>query len=134
MKTNAILFGGIGVFCLVVAIIYGVVTGMGELAGFPLLLLTAGLGLMLWWYLRSTDKNAQEEMFSDNPDGEIADMNGNYGDFYPWSWWPIGLAAALALVVFGLAIDWWVVFLSMIPVIFFITGWVMEGNRKTYAH
>ena len=37
-------------------------------------------------------------------------------------------------MTFGLAIDWWVLYLSALPVIFFITGWVMEGNRKTYAH
>ncbi|MGO1523170.1 MAG: aa3-type cytochrome oxidase subunit IV [Nesterenkonia sp.] len=134
MKTNYILFGGIGVFLLVVTIAYGWATGMGELAGFPLLLLTAGMGFMLWWYLRSTAKNAQEEMFGDDPDSEISDMSGNYGDFYPWSWWPLGLGAALAFVTFGLAIDWWVLYLSALPVIFFITGWVMEGNRKTYAH
>lgn len=134
MRTSTILFGGIGVFLLVVTVVYGVWTGMGELAGFPLLLLTAGLGVMLWWYLRSTDKNAQEEMFADDPEGEISDMNGNYGDFYPWSWWPLGVGAALALFSFGLAVDWWVVFYSLIPIVFFITGWVLEGNRKTYAH
>lgn len=134
MKVSFILFGGIGVFLLVVTVVYGVWTQMGELAGFPLLLLTAGLGFMLWWYLRSTAKNAPEVMDSDNPEGEITDMSGNYGDFYPWSWWPLGLAFALAFVVFGLAIDWWLVFLSILPLIFFITGWVMEGNRKTYAH
>lgn len=134
MKTNVILFGGIGVFLLVVSIAYGVVTGLDELAGFPLLLLTAGLGFMIWWYLRATDKNAPEPMDSDNPEGEITDMSGNYGGFYPWSWWPIGVGFALSFVVFGLAIDWWVLYLSAIPVIFFITGWVLEGNRKTYAH
>lgn len=134
MRTNAMVFGIIGVFFLVVAIIYGIWSEMGELAGFPLLLLTAGLGFMPWWYLRATEKNAAEPMDSDNPEGEISDMTGNYGGFYPWSWWPLGLGAALALFVFGLAVDWWVVFYSLIPVVFFIVGWVMEGNRKTYAH
>lgn len=134
MKTSFVLFGGIGVFALVVAIIYGWWSGLQELAGFPLLLLTAGLGFMLWWYLRATDKNRPESMDGDNPEGEIADISGNYGDFYPWSWWPIGLAAAMAMVFFGLAIDWWFVFLAVIPAVFFVTGWVMEGNRKTYAH
>lgn len=134
MKTNVALFGGIGLFCLVVAFIYGFVTGFGELAGFPLLLLTAGLGFMLWWYLRSTDKHAQEAMDGDNPQGEISDMAGNYGDFFPWSWWPLGLGFSLAFAFFGIAIDWWVFFLSLIPGLFFITGWVLEGNRKTYAH
>lgn len=133
MRTNVALFGGIGVFVLIVAFVYGFVTGFDELAGFPLLLLTAGLGFMLWWYLRSTDKH-HETLDGDNPEGEISDMAGNYGDFTPWSWWPIGLGGSLAFLFFGLAIDWWVLLLGLIPGLFFITGWVMEGNRKTYAH
>lgn len=133
MKTNIVIFGGIGLFCLVVAFIYGFVTGFGELAGFPLLLLTAGLGFMLWWYLRSADKH-HATMDSDNPEGEVADMAGNYGQFFPWSWWPLGLGFSLAFLFFGLAIDWWVFLLACIPGVFFLTGWVMEGNRKTYAH
>lgn len=133
MRTNIVLFGGIGVFLLIVAFAYGFVTGFGELAGFPLLLLTAGLGFMLWWYLRSADKH-HEMLDGDNPEGEIAVMAGNYGDFYPWSWWPLGLGFSLAFVFFGIAIDWWVFLLGTLPVLFFVTGWVMEGNRKTYAH
>ena len=133
MKTNIGIFAALGVFCLVVAFIYGFVTGFTELAGFPLLLLTAGLGFMLWWYLRSTDKH-HGAMDGDNPEGEIADMAGNYGEFYPWSWWPLGLGASLAFLFFGIAIDWWVFLIACIPAVFFITGWVMEGNRKTYAH
>lgn len=133
MRTNIVLFGGIGVFIIVVAFIYGFVTGFDELAGFPLLLLTAGLGFMLWWYLRSTDKH-HETMDSDNPEGDISDMAGNYGQFYPWSWWPLGLGFTLAFLFFGIAIDWWVFLIACLAGVFFITGWVMEGNRKTYAH
>lgn len=134
MKTNIVLFLFIGVFCLVVAFIYGFVTGFEELAGFPLLLLTAGLGFMIWWYLQATDKHSQEVMDGDNPDGEIQDMAGNYGEFAPWSWWPLGLGFSLAFVFFGMAYDWWVVFIACIPAIYFVTGWVMEYNRKRYAH
>ena len=134
MKTSYVLFFGIGIFLLVVTAAYGIVTQLDELAGFPLLLLTAGLGFMIWYYLWATDKNRDEVMDGDNAEGEITDMRGNYGDFYPWSWWPIGLGFGLAFVAFGLAIDWWVLFLGVLPVAFFITGWALEGNRKTYAH
>lgn len=133
MKTNIAVFGGIGVFLLLVAFIYGFVTGFDELAGFPLLLLSAGLGLMLWFYLRMTAKNS-EVMDSDRSGGEIHEMAGNYGDFAPWSWWPLGLGASCALVVFGLAYDWWVLGIALVPTLFFTVGWVMEYNRKRYAH
>lgn len=133
MKTNIGLFGSLGVFVLVIAFVYGFVTGFDELAGFPLLLLTAGLGFMLWFYLRLTAKNS-EVMDGDNPEGEIADMNGTYGEFAPWSWWPLGLGFSVAFAFFGIAIDWWVFFIACIPVLFFVTGWVMEFNRKRYAH
>lgn len=133
MKTNEWLFGGIGVFALVVGAIYGFLTGFEELAGFPLLLLTGGLGLMLWFYLRQTAKHS-ETMDSDNPAGDIHQQTGNYGEFAPWSWWPLGVGFSCAFVFFGMAIDWWVVFIGAIPVLFFVTGWVMEYNRKRYAH
>ncbi|GAA1169582.1 MULTISPECIES: cytochrome c oxidase subunit 4 [Nesterenkonia] len=133
MKTNSGLFGLLGVFVLLVAFIYGFVTGFEELAGFPLLLLTAGLGFMLWFYLRLTAKHS-EVMDSDNPEGEIHQQAGNYGEFAPWSWWPLGLGFSSAFVFFGMAYDWWVVFIGAIPAIFFVTGWVLEYNRKRYAH
>lgn len=144
MKTNIGLFLALGVFCLVVAGIYAFLTmnwsaaGSGEQTGlewvgFICLLLTAGLGFMLWFYLRLTAKNS-EVMDGDNPQGEIADMNGTYGEFAPWSWWPLGLGFSAAFAFFGIAIDWWVFFIACIPVLFFVTGWVMEFNRKRYAH
>ncbi len=133
MKANIAIFGWLGVFVLIVAFVYGFLTGFEELAGFPLLLLTAGLGFMLWFYLRLTAKNS-EVMDGDNPEGEIADMHGNYGEFAPWSWWPLGLGFSAAFAFFGIAIDWWVFFLACIPTLFFVTGWVMEFNRKRYAH
>ena len=133
MKTNVALFGGIGLFALIVAFVYGFVTGFEELAGFPLLLLTGGLGVMLWFYLGITAKNT-EQMDGDDPSGEIHQMTGNYGEFAPWSWWPLGLGLACALLVLGLAVDWWVFFLALIPGLFFLVGWVMEYNRKRYAH
>ncbi|MGJ9371967.1 cytochrome c oxidase subunit 4 [Nesterenkonia sp. CF4.4] len=133
MKANIGLFLGLGVFVLIVAFIYGFWSGWSDLAGFPLLLLTAGMGFMLWFYLRMVAKN-HDVLDGDNPEGEIEHMAGNYGEFAPWSWWPLGLGFSAAFAFFGLAIDWWVFFLALIPGLFFITGWVLEFNRKRYAH
>ncbi|WP_146341628.1 MULTISPECIES: cytochrome c oxidase subunit 4 [Nesterenkonia] len=145
MRTNIALFGGIGAFVLLVAVIYAFITlnwatvGSGqelgiEWVGFICLLLTAGLGFMLWWYLRSTAKHQPEVMDADNPEGEIHQMTGNYGEFTPWSWWPLGLGGALAFMFFGFAVDWWVFMFSLIPILFFISGWVLENNRGHYRH
>lgn len=133
MKINATLFGSLAAFYLVIAFVYGFVTGFEELAGFPLLLLTAGLGFMLWFYLRLTAKH-HHVMDGDNPGGEIHEQAGVYGDFAPWSWWPLGLGFSSAMVFFGVAIGWWFFFIGCIPALFFVTGWVMEYNRKRYAH
>lgn len=133
MKTNVTIFGGIGLFVLIIAFVYGFVTDFNELAGFPLLLLTAGLGFMLWWYLRGIVKK-QPVMDGDKENGEISDMHGTYGDFAPWSWWPIGFGAAAAAVFGGIAIDWWVFLFMLIPTFFFVTGLIMEFNRKRYVH
>ncbi|WP_022872833.1 cytochrome c oxidase subunit 4 [Nesterenkonia alba] len=144
MKTNIVIFGGLGVFLVIVTAVYAFLTynwesaGSGGLQGVEwvgviCMLLAAGLGFMLWWYLRSTDKHAGP-MDGDNPEGEISDMAGNYGEFAPWSWWPLGLGATFAVLVFGVAVDWWIVLLGLIPALFFITGWVMEFNRGRYRH
>ena len=144
MKTNIGLFLALGLFCLVVAGVYAFLTvnwtvpGSGEQTGlewvgFVCLLLTAGLGLMLWFYLRLTAKNS-EAMDSDNPEGEIEEMKGNYGDFAPWSWWPFVIGIAVTFVFVGLALGWWLVYIGGAIALIGLVGHIFEFSRGPHAH
>ena len=50
----------------------------------------------------------------DRKDAEIADGAGELGFFPPYSWWPLWCAAALGVIVFGVAVGaWWLVIIGV---------------------
>ena len=133
MKVAANIFWIIGLFFIAAATLYGFWVEWTEWAGIPAIYAVGGMSWMIAWYLNVTERKYGVGP-ADDADGQIADYAGTYGTFAPWSWWPIGLGASAAFLFFGLAIDWWVFLLGLIPGLFFVTGWVMEFNRKRYAH
>ena len=49
----------------------------------------------------------------DRKDAEIADGAGELGFFPPYSWWPLWCGAALAVIVYGMALGaWWLVIIG----------------------
>ncbi|NHN55959.1 cytochrome c oxidase subunit 4 [Calidifontibacter sp. DB0510] len=129
MKTEAKLFVFIGLFAVTMAVIYGIFTAQSpqglEPVGLVALILTAGLGIMcgffFWWTGRKTDLRPD-----DDPDGDIAAIEGDYGFFSPHSWWPLFLGAACGLVMFGAAVGWWLVILAMPLLVLAVIGWTFE--------
>ena len=47
----------------------------------------------------------------DRKDGEIADGAGELGFFPPYSWWPLWCALTLAVIVYGIALGLWWLFI-----------------------
>ena len=70
----------------------------------------------------------------DRLDAEIDDGEAEQGFFSPWSWWPISLAASLALVFAGIAVGFWVAFIGAGFLAISIVGWVYEYYRGRFAH
>ncbi len=134
MKTTIKTFILLGVFCVVVGMVYGYLTGFQELAGFPALLAVAAMSFMLAVYLWLVDRSTGAMLPEDREDGEIVEMCGDYGAFSPWSWWPLLLGIGCAIFVLALAIDWWIVGLSAPVLVLGLFGLIFEHSRGDHAH
>jgi hypothetical protein len=134
MKTEARLFLSVAAFFVVVTIGYAVWTaqpnsfshGHVEWAGTVALLLSAGLtglaGSFFWFVSRRIDARPE-----DRGDGEIAESAGELGFFSPGSYWPIGLAAAATVLGTGLSfVQWWLVIVGLLLMLFMVGGLVFE--------
>ncbi len=133
MKIESLVFLVPGAFFLLMAIIYGALTGFQELVGFPAILLSAGLAFMIGIYFRMLAKRhgVREE---DRDDAEIADLAGDQGLYAPWSWWPfvLGLGAALSFV--ALAVGFWIMVPAVIVSLIGLLGWVFEYSTGRFSH
>ena len=134
MKTTVKTFILLAVFCLVVGMVYGYLTGFQELAGFPALLAVAAMSLMLAVYLWLVDHSTGAMLPEDREDGEIVEMSGDYGAFSPWSWWPLLLGIGCAIFVTALAVGWWIIGLAVPVVLLGLIGLIFEHSRGEHAH
>ncbi|GAA4702193.1 MULTISPECIES: cytochrome c oxidase subunit 4 [Kocuria] len=134
MKTTVKTFILLAVFCLVVGMVYGYLTGFQELAGFPALLAVAAMSLMLAVYLWLVDRSTGAMLPEDREDGEIVEMSGDYGAFSPWSWWPLLLGIGCAIFVTALAVGWWIIGLAVPVVLLGLIGLIFEHSRGEHAH
>lgn len=133
MKVNIKLFTILGVFFIIVGTIYGFWVRWTEWAGIPALYAVGAMVLMIAFYLQLTD-NKYGDGPSDESEGEISEYAGEYGRFAPWSWWPLGLGTACAIIFAGLAIGWWVFYIGIGAALFFLVGWVFEYSKGDHAH
>ena len=132
MKTEALVFGLVGVFGLVMAPIYGHFTHWEEPVGSVGLFLAAGLGFMVAFYFWLTGARIGYRP-DDTPLGEIAEQEGEYGDFTPHSWWPLWLGLTSSIMFLGLAVGWWVFAIGAFFGVFALVGWVFERYKGQYA-
>jgi hypothetical protein len=129
MRTETKLFAFWTAFFLIVAVIYAWFTYGRELAGTAALAVTALISATLTFYLWLTGRRTAARP-EDDPTGEIAAAEGDYGYFAPQSIWPVLVAVAASIACFGIALGWWLVMLD-VPVAFFaIIGWTFEHFRS----
>lgn len=138
MRASAQIFWILGIFFLIVAIGYGVVTGnyepLGiETAGFPALLGTAGLAFMIAMAL-SLAARKNDVGPSDDLDAEVADHGGVQGSFAPYSWAPLWAAIGAALCFLGVAAGWWIFAFGVIFSLYGILSWVLEFSVGQHEH
>ncbi|MDN5821920.1 MAG: cytochrome c oxidase subunit 4 [Brachybacterium sp.] len=138
MRTSAKIFWILGVFFLVVAIIYGFLTyryePLGiETVGFPAVLALSALGFMiamaLTIALRKHDQGA-----SDDLEGEVSESAGVQGSFAPYSWAPLWLAIGAALCFLGVAAGWWIFAFGILFATYGLITWVLEFSSGQHAH
>jgi hypothetical protein len=133
LRVESWLFGAGTFFFAPVGVVYGILTSWREPVGFVGLFLTAGLSLMVGWYLWFTSRHIDARP-EDDPQAPIEAAAGEYGFFSPHSWWPLPLAAASALVFLGAAVGWWIALIGVGLSGLALIGWVFEYWRGAHAH
>jgi hypothetical protein len=104
-----------------------------EYAGSIGLLLAAVAAALIAFYVGRVHSAQGGELPEDRVDAEIDDGDAEQGFYSPWSWWPLMLAASLALVFLGLATGFWVSFIGAGFLVIALIGWVFEYYRGNFA-
>jgi hypothetical protein len=129
MKTSWILFVGLAIFYAILTVVYWQLGG--EAVGITAIALSAGLALIVGFYLWFTDRRLGNLLPEDNQQGEIADSAGEIGFFSPHSWWPLPVALSASALALGLIIGWWLVLLALGALIVSIMGLVLEYEKPS---
>jgi len=132
VKLEAKLFLYGILFFVPVGVIYAVWSD-GEPVGTLGIPLVGGLVGMIGGYLALLARRIDARP-EDDPLGEIEQGAGDQGVYSPWSWWPLAIALAAALVFAGLAMGWWLVGLGSVLGLVALVGFVFEFSRGQHAH
>ena len=127
MKVNWQLFGGLGVFYVLVTIIYWQVGG--ESVGIGGMLLAACLAGMVGFYIWFTQKRIGVTLPEDNLTAEIIDGAGELGFYSPHSWWPLPVALSACTMGLGLIVGWWLTIIGIGAIMISIIGMVTEYEK-----
>ena len=129
MKTSWILFLGLALFYVIMAVIYWQVGG--EPVGITAIALSAGLSLIVGFYLWFTARRLGNVLPEDNLQGEIADSAGELGFYSPHSWWPLPVALSACTLGLGLIIGWWLVLIGVGSLLISVLGLVLQYERPS---
>jgi drug/metabolite transporter (DMT)-like permease len=143
MRDNVILWWVLTAFFALVGVVYtgwniiaspndGLVQKI-EWVGTVALFFAAFMGAMVAFYLDRT-RNAQGgELPEDILTADIDDGDPELGEFSPWSWWPMVLAASAGVFVVGLAVGHFLLPIGLAIFVIAIVGWVYEYYRGNFA-
>ena len=131
MKAETWIFGLNSAFFVLVAPAYWFISY--DPTGTAALVMTALLTLLVTFYL-GFHASKMEPRPEDRKDAEIADGAGELGFFPPYSWWPMFCAMALATIVLGIIIGWWLFIIGVGIGAVTVTGWIYEYYRGVHAH
>lgn len=133
MKVETRLFLVLGIFFLPLPFIYGFWEGWHELAGPIALFLSSLLCFLVFFFLQVTSRKFTNRP-EDDPRGEIAEQEGDYGFFTPYSWWPLWLGLSAAVAFAGLAVGWWLFIIGALFGLPALIGWTFEHYKGEYAN
>ncbi|MFV0433572.1 MAG: cytochrome c oxidase subunit 4 [Leucobacter sp.] len=139
MKSNIAIFWILTTYFVLIATVYTVwnwiVHHNIEWAGSLAILLSGALTGFIAFYLGLVKKKQGGVLVEDRLDADIDDGDPELGEFSPWSWWPLFLAFAIALVVLGVCIgfNFWLSFLTVPLVLVGVVGWIYEYYRGHFA-
>jgi hypothetical protein len=132
VKVEALIFNVIGIFCIAVAVVYGV--WAREPIGTTALVLSGALTFLIggffWFVSRRIDARPE-----DRKDADIADGAGELGFFSPASYWPFGIALSAGLMGVALAFFYaWLIAIAGAALLITIGGLLFEYYVGQNAH
>lgn len=105
-----------------------------EWVGTTALGLSAVFALLIAFYLARVRRSPEgADLPEDRDDADVDDGEAEQGQFSPWSWWPITLAGACALVMLGLAVGAWISIIGAGILVVALVGWVYEYYRGYFG-
>jgi hypothetical protein len=138
MKANINLFWLLAAFCVAACATYVIWSYVDhqsvEWVGSLGIGLAGVLSAFIAFYVGKVHAAQGGELPEDRLDANIDDGEAEQGFFSPWSWWPIMLAASLALMFLGMAVGFWVSIIAAALVAISLVGWVYEYYRGNFAH
>src|SRR4051794_40638002 len=143
MRSNIVLWWILTVFFLIVGATYTLwhIIAHPELVGAEkvewvgtvALLFGACMSAMIAVYLQRTYKSQGGELPEDILTSDIDDGDPEVGEFSPWSWWPLVLAASAAVFLVGMAVGQFLLPIGVAIFAIAIVGWVYEYYRGNFA-
>jgi hypothetical protein len=131
MKAEFWTVAGCAIFFVATAPIYWFLTY--DPTGTTALIMTTLLCGLLGFYLYVVSNQIPPRP-EDRSRGEIAEGAGEQGFFPPYSWWPLFCAMALATIVLGIVIGWWLFIIGAGFGALTVAGWIFEYYRGVHAH
>lgn len=133
LRVEAWFFVGLAVFFLVMTIFYSLWSEFEPVGTWALGLLV-GLNGLSGGYLYKLG-NSVDDRPEEDPLAEIHEHAGDYGQFAPWSWWPLLAGAGVALIFLGPAIgQWWILGVGAFVGIIGMISMNIEFNRNHHSH
>lgn len=132
MKIESKLFGLLAAFFGVMAVIYGLWGGWREPVGVVALLLSMLLAGMVAYYTHYIGSKLPLRP-EDDEEGDIGQIEGEFGFFSPYSWWPLWLGLTAAVCFLGLAVGWWLFIIGASFGVFAVVGWTFEYFKGEHA-
>ena len=126
-----------GLFLLVAALFAATDIGYWyfshDFTGTTVLGITVGMAFLIGFYMLFTGRRIGPRP-EDEEEAEIAEGEGEYGFYSPYSWWPFWTAAAATLTGIGVAVAWWVALIGVMAIILASIGMVFEYYRGRFSH
>ena len=129
MKSGYRLFLFLFAFYAIVGAIYWWLGG--EPLGVTAIFLSAGLALIIGYYLWFINRRTGGVLPEDNPDALISDGAGELGFYSPHSWWPLPVGLAATALGLSLVIGWWLTLITAGALIVAVMGFVLEYERPS---
>ena len=140
MKVETWIFAATTIFFVIVTPLYWFATSAnlpdgGDWTGTTALAMTMLLVAMITFYLGFHARKMDQVRPEDDKQAEVVDGAGELGFFPPYSWWPLWCALTLAVMVYGVAMGaWWLFIMGSGVGLITLSGWVFEYYRGEHAH